>query len=59
MKNANLKAALNLEIGSTNELLAASETEGVDGAGLSGEQARVSVYVTSERKNARVVICQG
>lgn len=59
MKNANLKAALTLEIGSTNELLAASETEGVDGAELSGEQARVSVYVTSERKNAQVVICRG
>lgn len=54
VKNATIDAAVNLEFGPEDPALAAGETEGVDGQGLSSGQARVTVYATSVHKQASV-----
>ena len=56
VKNATLDAAVNLEFGPVDPALAAGETEGVDGQGLSAGQGRVTVYGTYKVDDARVTI---
>lgn len=56
VKNASIKAAVNLEIGPADTFGAAGETEGVEAQGLKAGQGRVTVYATSVYENATVTV---